>query len=98
MLTGGALAPPVSPVRSPMTQPRTRARARRVWTAAREGRLGARAAQVLTTELARHTGPKSTLLLLAEPGSAALAATLAALRPGDSLALVPAAGAGAALR
>lgn len=81
-----------------MTQPRIESRARRAWAAAREGRLGSRAARILTTELARHTGPKTALLLRAEPGSPVLSAALAALRPGDSLALVPATGSGPELR
>lgn len=53
-------------------------------------RVGERAARVLTTELARHHGPKSGLLLDATTGSTVLAAAFDALLPGDTLTVVPA--------
>jgi phosphatidylserine decarboxylase len=63
-----------------------------------EARLGVRAARALTAELARHPGPKTALLVGVAPGSAVLAAALATLRPGDTLTVVPAPGAGTELR
>jgi phosphatidylserine decarboxylase len=56
------------------------------------------AARALTSELTRHTGPKSCLLLAITGDSPVLAAALAALLPGDALTLVPLAGAGEQLR
>ncbi|HEX5598064.1 MAG TPA: phosphatidylserine decarboxylase [Micromonosporaceae bacterium] len=53
-------------------------------------RLGERAARTLTIELARNHGPKTGLLVGAEPNSAALAAAIGALLPGDRLTVVPA--------
>jgi phosphatidylserine decarboxylase len=55
-------------------------------------RLGARAARVLTAELARQNTSTSSLLVDADPDSAVLAAAVEALLPGDTLTLVPAAG------
>jgi phosphatidylserine decarboxylase len=60
--------------------------------------LGERAARALTTELARHAGPKTSLLLAAGADSPVLAAALDALLPGDQLVLVPARDAGTRLR
>ncbi|GGJ99409.1 hypothetical protein GCM10010123_31570 [Pilimelia anulata] len=60
--------------------------------------LDARAARVLTTELSRHPGPKTGLLIDAEPGTPALDAALDAVRPGDALTLVGEGPAGDALR
>jgi phosphatidylserine decarboxylase len=60
--------------------------------------VGARAARALTTELTRHAGPKTGLLLAVTAGSAVLAVALDALLPGDALTLVPLAGAGDELR
>jgi len=59
-------------------------------------RIGERAARTLTTELARHQGPKSGLLVGVDAGSTALAAAFEALRPGDTLTVVPADGTPAA--
>ncbi|MEN3304276.1 MAG: phosphatidylserine decarboxylase [Micromonosporaceae bacterium] len=59
---------------------------------------GERAARALTTELARHAGPKTGLLLGAGADSPVLAAALDALLPGDQLVLVPARDAGTRLR
>ncbi len=56
--------------------------------------VAARAARVLTLELARDAGPKAALLLDVPDGSAVLAAALDTLRPGDTLTVVPAPGAG----
>ncbi len=56
------------------------------------------AARALTSELTRHTGPKSCLLLAITADSPVLAAALAALLPGDTLTLVPLAGSGEQLR
>lgn len=53
-------------------------------------RIGERAARTLITELARHRGPKTGLLPGAAPDSAALAAAIDALLPGDALTVVPA--------
>jgi len=63
-----------------------------------EVQLGPRAARALTAELARHTGPKSALLVAATASSPVLAAAREALRPGDTLTVVPLAGAGDELR
>lgn len=52
-------------------------------------RIGERAARTLTDELARYRGPKSALLVGAAPDSAALAAAVDALLPGDTLTVVP---------
>src|SRR5947209_6063609 len=60
--------------------------------------VGTRAARVLTTELVRHAGPKSGLLLAVTAGSAVLGAALDGLLPGDTLTLVPLVGAGDELR
>ncbi len=62
------------------------------------GQLGTRAARALTTELARHAGPKTGLLVAVTATSPVLAAALAALRPGDALTAVPPAGAADELR
>ncbi|ROT34247.1 phosphatidylserine decarboxylase [Micromonospora sp. HM5-17] len=53
-------------------------------------RVGERAARVLTTELSRHQGAKTALLVGAAPDSSVLAAAIDALLPGDALTLVPA--------
>lgn len=58
-------------------------------------RLGDRAARALTTEWSRHPGPKSGLLVGAAPDSAALAAMLESVLPGDSLTVVATGPAGA---
>jgi len=58
-----------------------------------EVRLGPRAAQALTMELTRHAGPKRCLVIGVEADSAVLAEVVGALLPGDSISLVPAAGA-----
>jgi phosphatidylserine decarboxylase len=63
-----------------------------------EVQLGPRAARALTAELARHTGPTSALLVAATASSPVLAAAREALRPGDTLTVVPLAGAGDELR
>src|SRR5437762_1147578 len=60
--------------------------------------LGERAARALTTELARHAGPKTGLLLAVTADSPVLAVALDGLLPGDALTLVPLAGAGDELR
>lgn len=52
-------------------------------------RVGERAARVLTTELARHRGPKTALLVGATVDSPVLAAAVEALLPGDLLTVVP---------
>jgi phosphatidylserine decarboxylase len=57
-----------------------------------EVQLGPRAVRALTAELARHTGPKSALLVAATASSPVLAAVREALRPGDTLTVVPLAG------
>ncbi|MEV4618746.1 phosphatidylserine decarboxylase [Asanoa sp. NPDC049573] len=54
--------------------------------------VGERAARTLTTELARHAGPKSALVVGAAPGSAVLQAAIDTLLPGDSLVVTPASG------
>ena len=54
--------------------------------------VGEVAARTLTTELRRHAGPKTGLLIAAAPGSAVLAAAIDGLLPDDSLTVVPAAG------
>jgi phosphatidylserine decarboxylase len=62
-------------------------------------RTGARAARTLAAELARHNGPKSGLLVGAHGRSAALAAAIEGMLPGDTLTAVPAeASAAGALR
>lgn len=60
--------------------------------------VGQRAADALTTELTRHLGPKNGLLLAITADSPVLATALAALLPGDTLTLVPLAGAAEQLR
>ncbi|WP_327008193.1 phosphatidylserine decarboxylase [Dactylosporangium sp. NBC_01737] len=65
--------------------------------------IGDRAARVLASELARHGGPKTGLLVGAAAGSATLAAAIDALLPDDRLTVVAASsgsgfGAAAALR
>jgi len=61
--------------------------------------IGDRAARVLASELARHGGPKTGLVIGASAGSAALAAVIDALLPDDRLTVVGAGpGAAAALR
>jgi phosphatidylserine decarboxylase len=60
--------------------------------------VGPRAARALTSELTRHLGPKRSLLLAIAADSPVLATALAALLPGDTLTLVPLAGAGEQLR
>ncbi|MGI5212085.1 phosphatidylserine decarboxylase [Plantactinospora sp. CA-290183] len=52
--------------------------------------VGERAARALTTELARHQGPKTGLLVGATTDSTVLAAAIDALLPGDALTVVPA--------
>jgi phosphatidylserine decarboxylase len=61
-------------------------------------RLGPRAARVLIAEMARHAGPKSCLIVAVTADSAVLSAALEVLRPGDTLRLVPSAGAGDQVR
>src|SRR5436305_4646216 len=63
-----------------------------------EVQLGERAARALTTELARHAGPKTALLVAATAQSPVLAAAADGLRPGDTLTSVPLAGAAEELR
>lgn len=53
-------------------------------------RIGDRAARTLTTELARHAGPKTALLVGATADSLVLAEALDALLPGDKLTVVAA--------
>ncbi|MDG4789855.1 phosphatidylserine decarboxylase [Micromonospora sp. WMMD1102] len=53
-------------------------------------RVGERAARVLTTEMSRHQGPKTTLLVGGTTDSSVLAAAADALLPGDVLTVVPA--------
>lgn len=60
--------------------------------------VGQRAGEALTSELTRHIGPKNGLLLAITADSPVLAAALAALLPGDTLTLVPLAGAAEQLR
>jgi phosphatidylserine decarboxylase len=60
--------------------------------------LGPRAARALTTELTRHAGPKTGLLIGVSARSAVLAAALDGLLPGDALTVVPLVGAGDELR
>ncbi|MEQ4302860.1 phosphatidylserine decarboxylase [Plantactinospora sp. B6F1] len=52
-------------------------------------RVGERAARVLTTEMSRHHGPKTTLLVGVSTDSSVLAAAVDALLPGDVLTVVP---------
>ncbi|TDC30280.1 phosphatidylserine decarboxylase [Micromonospora sp. KC213] len=61
-------------------------------TSGRSGsvRIGERAARTLVAELARRNDPKAALLVGATAGSAALAAAIDALLPGDTLTVVPA--------
>lgn len=54
----------------------------------RSPHLGARAAAVLTSELARHHGPKTGLLIGASAGSPVLAAAVDALLPDDTLTVI----------
>ncbi|MEV4517819.1 phosphatidylserine decarboxylase [Dactylosporangium sp. NPDC049525] len=56
--------------------------------------IGDRAARVLASELARHGGPKTGLLVGAAAGSATLAAAIDALLPDDRLTVVAGSGAG----
>jgi phosphatidylserine decarboxylase len=58
-------------------------------------RLGDRAARTLTTELSRHHGAKTALLVGVDADSAVLAAAIEALLPGDALTAVPTDGASA---
>jgi phosphatidylserine decarboxylase len=60
--------------------------------------VGPRAAEALTSELTRHLGPKKGLLLAVTADSPVLANALAALLPGDTLTVVPLAGAAEQLR
>jgi phosphatidylserine decarboxylase len=53
-------------------------------------RTAARAARALATELARHNGPKSGLIVGAHGRSAALTAAIEGMLPGDTLTVVPA--------
>ncbi|BCB81475.1 hypothetical protein Pflav_078850 [Phytohabitans flavus] len=53
-------------------------------------RIAARAARALATELARHNGPKSGLVVGAHGRSATLAAAIEGMLPGDTLTVVPA--------
>ncbi|TDC70609.1 phosphatidylserine decarboxylase family protein [Micromonospora sp. KC606] len=53
-------------------------------------RIGERAARTLVAELARRNDPKAALLVGATAGSAALAAAIDALLPGDTLTVVSA--------
>jgi phosphatidylserine decarboxylase len=55
-------------------------------------RIGARAARALATELARHNGATTALLVDADLESAVLRACIDALLPGDVLTVVPADG------
>ncbi|GAA3267114.1 phosphatidylserine decarboxylase family protein [Dactylosporangium vinaceum] len=65
----------------------------------RPTQIGDRAARVLASELARHGGPKTGLVVGAVAGSPALAAVIDALLPDDRLTVVaPGPGGGAALR
>jgi phosphatidylserine decarboxylase len=52
--------------------------------------VGPRAARVLAAELARHSGPKSGLLVCADAGAPVLTATIDALLPDDTLTVVAA--------
>jgi phosphatidylserine decarboxylase len=78
---------------TPMSQP-----PRRPIPLLGEVRLGPRAARALTTEIARHHGPKSCLLIAVTADSAVLAAALDAMAPEDTLTLVPLAGTADQLR
>jgi phosphatidylserine decarboxylase len=60
--------------------------------------LGPRATRALTAELTRHAGPKSVLLVAVTAQSPVLASAIKDLLPGDSMTLVPLAGAGDELR
>jgi phosphatidylserine decarboxylase len=60
--------------------------------------IGGRAARTLVTELTRHAGPKSGLLVGITADSPVLSAALDALLPGDALTLVPLVGAGDELK
>src|SRR5690554_195671 len=51
--------------------------------------IGVRAARALVSEVARRPGPKTCLLAGATPASAVLRASLEALDPADTLAVVP---------
>ncbi|GAA2595750.1 hypothetical protein GCM10010399_27930 [Dactylosporangium fulvum] len=64
--------------------------------AGRPVQIGDRAARVLASELARHGGPKTGLLVGAAAGSAALAAAIDALLPEDRLTVVASGAEGAA--
>jgi phosphatidylserine decarboxylase len=55
--------------------------------------IGERAARTLTAELARHAGPKATVLVGASAESLVLAAALDTLQPGDRLTVVTTEGA-----
>src|SRR5690349_8562375 len=52
--------------------------------------IGDRAAKTLTTELARHAGPKTAVLVGAGADSLVLAEALDALLPGDRLTVIAA--------
>ncbi|MDQ7903282.1 phosphatidylserine decarboxylase [Phytohabitans sp. ZYX-F-186] len=56
-------------------------------------RTAARAARTLASELARHNGPKSGLVVGAHGRSAVLAAAIEGMLPGDTLTVVPVAAA-----
>jgi phosphatidylserine decarboxylase len=51
--------------------------------------LGERAARAVTTEMTRHAGPKTSLLLGGDADSAVLTVALGGLLPGDKLTVVP---------
>lgn len=61
-------------------------------TPPRRHQIGASAARVLATEVARHGGPKTALLIGAGARDPLLAAVLDGVRPGDTLTLVPTTG------
>jgi phosphatidylserine decarboxylase len=63
-----------------------------------EVQLGPRATRALTAELARHAGPKTVLLVAVTAQSPILRAAIRDLLPGDTMTLVPLAGAGDELR
>lgn len=70
-----------------MTQP-----ASRTVLPLRSGKLSGRVAAQLLGELARHTGPKTALLVGVPAASPVLAGALAGLRDGDTLTVLPDAG------
>jgi phosphatidylserine decarboxylase len=63
-----------------------------------EVQLGSRASRALTAELARHAGPKTVLLVAVTAQSPVLHSAIKDLLPGDTMTLVPLAGAGDELR